>query len=133
MAKEASRVAKRTPISDQLRSRLKVTGKDPDFEYRIVTDKPGRIDMFKEGGWEVVTKDSSEVIGDRRVATPTEEGSAKTVAVGHGEVGILMKIRKEFWEEDQAAKEARTKSELDAIMRKAKSDGLNGEIKLERD
>ena len=133
MAKEATRVAKRTPISDQVRSKLKVTGKDPDYEYRIVTDKPGRLDMFKEGGWEVVTNDNPEVIGDRRVAAPTAEGAAKTVAVGHGDVGVLMKIRREFWDEDQAAKAARTKAELDAIMQKAKSDEFYGEVTLKRD
>ena len=37
---------KRTPING--RNVLTVTGKDPNYVYRIVNDVGGRVDMFKE-------------------------------------------------------------------------------------
>lgn len=122
----------RTPISDGFRSRLNVRGKDSNFEYRIVNDVDGRIEQFKEGGWEVVT-DESVSIGERRITTPSEQGSARTVSVGNGITGVLMKIKREWWEEDQAAKAAKVKNSTDATLEDARKSGDYGSIKVDRD
>ena len=63
------------------RNVLNVTGKDPDFHYRIVNDTGDRVEMFKEQGYEVVT-DNKVKIGERRIANPTQEGSVVSASVG---------------------------------------------------
>lgn len=128
MAKEAPRRT-RTPIHDSFRSRLSVQGKDPNYEYRIVNDTPGRIERFQEGGWEVVTEDNIS-IGERRLGAATELGSAKTVSVGQGTTGVLMKIKREWWDEDQAAKQAKVKQTTEHELQKAKQSGDYGDIKI---
>ena len=86
-----------------VRGRLTVKRKDPDFEYRIVNDDLGRIDQLKERGYEIVTQDTP--VGDNRVATPTKEGSPVQINVGQGKKAYLMRIKKEWYDEDQAAKQ----------------------------
>lgn len=129
MAREAARRS-RTPIHDGFRSRLSVQGKDPNYEYRIVNDTPGRIDKFKEAGYEVV-EDENVTIGDRRLTAPSQQGSAKTVSVGQGITGVLMKIKREWWEEDQAAKHAAAAKAVSTVISDAKSASDYGDIKKE--
>ena len=128
MAKVA-RDNKRTPLTDGFRSRLKVQGKDPNYEYYIVNDTPGRVDDFKAAGWEPVTDDEVR-IGENRVGLPTAEGSVKTVHVGGGQTGVLMKIKKEWWEEDQAAKRKRNIDLTKNQLSEAKQSSDFGDIKL---
>ena len=104
---ESKRQSRRTPISGY-RNPLTVKGKDPEYEYRIVNDVDGRIDDLREVGYEVVT-DSKHKIGDKRVATPTKEGSPITKHVGNGITGVLMRIKKEWFDEDQDAKQQKVK------------------------
>ena len=92
-----------------VRGRLTVKRKDPGFEYRIVNDDVGRIDLLKERGYEIVTQETP--IGDNRVGTPTKEGSPVQINVGQGKKAYLMRIKKEWYDEDQAAKQA----EIDTI------------------
>lgn len=83
---------------------------DPNFNYRVVVDynsKPGRIEKFKKAGYVHVI--SGESMGDDDVMKPKKLGSKVTVPVGNGETGYLMKIPKEYYLEDQAAKEAEIK------------------------
>lgn len=83
---------------------------DPNFNYRVVVDyksKPGRIEKFKKAGYVHVI--SGENMGDDDVMKPKKLGSKVTVPVGNGETGYLMKIPKEYYLEDQAAKEAEIK------------------------
>ncbi len=114
MAKTTERT-KRTPITGQ-RSILGVKGKDPNFHYRIVNDTGDRISQFEEQGYELVT-DTSVKIGDRRVANPTAEGSAVQVSVGGGQKAFLMRIKKEWYEEDQQTKQ-NIVNETEAAMKK---------------
>lgn len=114
----------RTPI-DGIRTRLNVRGKDPDYEYYIVNDVDDRVERHKEAGWEVVT-DKETTIGERRVSAPTAEGSAKTVSVGQGLTGVLMRIKREWWEEDQARKVQATQDTVNATVRDANKSGDYG-------
>lgn len=126
MNKPVSRV-RRTPL--QNRSVLGVRGKEPGFSYRIVNDIGDRIESFKARGYEIV-EDQTVQIGDRRVATPTKEGTPVQVSVGGGTKGYLMRIKDEWYKEDQVAKEAELQ-ELEKSMKPASSD--YGSIKLDRD
>lgn len=115
VAKSPSGRVRRTPVG--VRNVLTVGGKHPDFEYRIVNDEGDRVERFKAAGYDVVS--GNEVtIGDRRINKASAEGSAAQVSVGGGTKAVVMKIKKEWYAEDQAAKlsqieqtEAATKAE----------------------
>lgn len=118
---------KRTPIGS--RNVLTVTGKDPDFEYRIVNDSGDRIQQFLAAGYELVEgKDVS--VGDRRIDSPTAEGTKAQVSVGVGQKAFLMRIRKEFYEEDQLAKAEHVKKLENSI--KNPGSGDYGKVELTR-
>jgi hypothetical protein len=117
MAREAVNRPRRAPV-DGNRSKLAVRGKDPNYEYYIATDKDGRIQDLQDRGWEIV-EDSAVTIGDRRVSRPSEIGSARTVSVGGGDVGYLMRIKREWWEEDQRAKENLARERVAALQDEA--------------
>ena len=97
------RKARRTSISGG-RNILTVSGKDPAYEYRIVNDDGDRVSQFEEMGYEVV-KDQNITVGDRRIANPTKEGSPIQVSVGGGTKAFVMRVPKEFFDEDRAAKD----------------------------
>lgn len=96
------RKPRRTSISGT-RNVLTVSGKEPGFEYRIVNDDGDRISQFEEMGYEVV-RDQNIKVGDRRIASPTKEGSPVQVSVGNGMKAFVMRIPKDWYDEDQAAK-----------------------------
>ena len=113
MAGKAQRT-QRTPLAN--RSVLGIKGKEPGYVYRIVNDTGDRVASFQEQGYEIVT-DSSITIGDRRVGKASADGSPVQVAVGNGIDGYLMRIKEEYYKEDQAYKEQKL-SELEQSMRK---------------
>jgi hypothetical protein len=120
---------KRTPIAG--RNRLSVHNKDDNYVYRIVNDVDDRIDAFKENGWEpVLAKDTK--IGDKRVEGSGPTGSVAEISVGGGTKAVVMRIKREWYEEDQAAKA----KHVDAIEQTMKEDaqrGNYGKIDLTRD
>lgn len=98
---------KRTPVGGP-RNILTVANKDPNYVYRWVLDSQNRIEAFKEGGYEVVTKDME--VGDSAVDKASQLGSAVTYVKGTSTL-VLMRIRREWYDEDQAAKQ----EEIDAL------------------
>lgn len=120
---------KRNPIAG--RNRLSVHNKDDNYVYRIVNDVDDRIDAFKENGWEpVLAKDTK--IGDKRVETSGPTGSVAEISVGNDTKAIVMRIKKEWFEEDQKTKQA----QVDAIEQTMKEDALRdnyGNLSLSRD
>lgn len=102
IAKAPSGRVKRNPVSG--RNVLTVQGKDPNYVYRVVNDDADRVARFLDGGYELVSEDSVKV-GDTRLSTPSAEGSVKQISVGGGKKGYVMRIRKEFYDEDQKAKQ----------------------------
>lgn len=119
---------RRTPINGT-RNILTVRGKEPGYEYRIVNDDGDRVSQFQERGYELVT-DSSVQVGDRRIANPTQEGSAIEVSVGGGKKAFLMRIRKDWYEEDQAAKQAYVNETEAGIKQEAKSIADYGKLEI---
>ena len=115
---EASARPRRTPVAK--RNRLEIKNKEPGYFYRIVNDVDDKVSLLAEQGYEIVT-DSSITIGDRRVGRASQDGSPVQVAVGGGTDGFLMRIKEEFYQEDQAYKEQRLK-ELEQSMRKEATD-----------
>lgn len=117
---EQSSRPRRTPINGS-RNVLTATGKEPGFQYRFVNDEGDRVQQFIEQGYEIVT-DPNIQVGDRRVANPTKEGSPVQTSVGGGTKAFLMRIKDEFYQEDQQAKQAH----VDATVAGLKQDAKNG-------
>jgi len=109
-----------------------ITGdKDPNYVYRFVNDSGSRIDQMKSAGYEIVTDDDL-IVGDSRVNDSTQMGSSKRVISKDGTVQYLMRQKKEFYDEDQAAKQAHN-DEIEQAMKKQAQEGMYGSIKTSRD
>ena len=96
-------------ISYKDRHQLKVKGMDVDnFQYRIVNSDDSRyadrIATMQARGYTICN--SGEQIGDEHGTAASNIGSAAGRPVGGGTKGILMRIPKEFYTEDKAAKQA---------------------------
>ena len=103
--KGSSNRPKRRPMHDGYRNTLSYSDQDPKFVYRVFNDADGRITRGEEAGYEVVR--SSQELGDATVETPSALGSAVSRPVGGGMNGVLMRIPRELYEEDQAEKQNR--------------------------
>lgn len=115
---------RRTPV-EGARDILAVNEQDPNYVYRWVADdpqRPGRIDRLKERGYEVVT-DKVEV-GQKVVDRATRTGSATTRTGGGGIILVLMRIPREWFDEDQKAKQ----DGVDAQETRMKTDIQQGRI-----
>lgn len=108
---------------------LTVEGKEDGYVYRVVNDEGGRVERLKEFGYEVV-QDKDVRVGDRRVANPTAEGSAATVHVGSGLKGVVMRQRKEYYDEDQAEKQRYVEQIEKALRDQAKASADYGKLDL---
>ena len=124
----------RVPVGQ--RNRL-TAPRRPGFKRRFVNIQPGRIEMFEGAGYQTVTDQTYDPdnpgvvkIANRTVgATPL--GSAVVEEVGGGQQAVLMEIREDHYNEDQA-KKARILDEMEAqIKRRPKKDGHYGSVKAE--
>lgn len=114
------------------RNVLTVTGKDPAYEYRVVNDDGDRISQFEEMGYEIV-KDQNIRVGDRRINNPTKEGSPIQASVGGGMKAYVMRIKRDWYEEDQAAKAAKIDETEKGMVREAREKSDYGKITLSKD
>lgn len=121
ITKSPSGRVRRTPIT--VRNRLTVKDKDPNFVYRIVntTDAHGsdRISSFLEHGYELVEQAQ---VGDKRVDISAGLGSVSEFSVGQGKKAVVMRIRKDWYDEDQAAKLAQVNAVEQTMHRDSKAD-----------
>lgn len=108
---------RRTPLN--VRNRLSIKDRDPNYHYRIVNVKDDRVEQFKEQGYEIV---QDTQVGDKRIDSPSVLGSSAEISVGQGMKAVLMRTPKEYFEEDQQMKQAQI-DELEATM---KSDAVKG-------
>lgn len=113
---EKKPVTKRTRRTSAAGARniLTVNDKDPNFFYRWVRNDEGRIQWFKDRGYDVVTQDLE--VGDKTVDSGSKLGSAVTRHGGGSTTLVLMRIPREWFDEDQAAKEAEIAA-VEATMR----------------
>lgn len=129
IAKAPSGRVTRTPIGT--RNVLTVKGKDPNYVYRIVNDKDDRVQQFQEAGY-VIDTDDSIAVGDKRVNAASSVGSTKQLSVGQGTKAFVMKIKREWYEEDQAVKLHQV-NEVERATREKALDGTYGKLELSRD
>lgn len=102
--------------------------KDKDFVYRFVNDTGSRVANFQAAGYELVTSDDLTV-GDNRVLDASDLGSAKRVVSNDGTTSYLMKIKKEWYDEDQATKAAQL-AEQEAAMKQEAVAGMYGKLNI---
>jgi hypothetical protein len=102
--------ATRTPISRQ-RHILTYSEKDPAYVYRFFNDQGDRIQQALAAGYEFIEKGKGEV-GEKRVGTASSVGSHESRPVGGGAVAVLMRIKKEWYDEDQEANLVQVRQQL---------------------
>ena len=118
----------RTPVGT--RKVLTVAGKEAGYEYRVINDSGDRVQEFLDAGYELV--DASSVrVGDKRVNNGTAEGSKAQLSVGQGQKAFVVRIRKEWYDEDQAKKQAHV-NELESATKAKALDGTYGKLEISR-
>jgi hypothetical protein len=126
IAKAPSGRPQRLPVG--FRNRLAVVDQDPNFVYRWVNanlDGGDRISIFEQAGYEKVPKSSSR-IGNGRLSTPGPLGDFETMPGGDGDTLILMRIQRDWYDEDQKVKQVAV-DEKEARQKRT-PDGFYGEI-----
>ena len=97
---------KARPIINGRRDVLSIKNKEPGFVYRIFNANGpkdlARIEDMKEIGYELV--DHPIEVGDRTANTASTLGTAE-VHTGSGTKGLVMRIPKEYYDEDQSLKQ----------------------------
>jgi hypothetical protein len=111
----------RTPIG----TRNKLTAPPREgYVRRFVNDVDGRIQMFEDAGYEAVRAPTQ--VGDPMAGDSSQLGSVVRKPVGGGVDAVLMEIPKEWYDEDQLAKEHRLKEKEKALLSEAKGEGFDG-------
>ncbi len=113
------------------RNILTVKGKDPNYVYRVVNDTDDRIMELQERGY-VVDTDQSVEVGDPRVSSGTPIGTTKQLSVGRGIKAYIMKIKREYYDEDVKEKMDFVDAQESAMKKKA-LDGTYGKLDVTRD
>lgn len=137
---------RRVPVSG-LRDILAVYGKEKDMAYRFVKDSDeggSRIQRFKRGGYEFTDgSDKGKItIGEECVYSSKKSNGTiiryPVEADKHGrpQYLYLMEIRKDWYDEDQAAKQDAIDETENQITAKKDPDsdklGQYGQVKIER-
>ena len=122
MSKEKSlNRPKRTPLG--ARNRLTFGKQDPNFVYRVINDQDDRLQRAQEAGYSFVVSD--EQLGDKRAAEAGGVDSRVSKPVGNGVRGFLMRIPREYYEEDQTTKAERI-NDVEASMKPNAAKGEYG-------
>lgn len=121
---------KPTRIPMGRRNVLKVYGiqDDEEYHYRFFNDVGDRLFQCLEAGYEFVPKDGLQV-GDQSVDSARGTESVVKKGVGMGTVAYLMRIPRDLYNEDQAAKQALVDQSEEGI-RRPKVEGAYGKVEL---
>jgi len=133
-----SQVASARPRRSALarKNRLSVQYKKEGYFDRIVnTSTPAgmqRVLDLQEQGYEIVSKEEAGMIGDKRVDNASALGSAATVSLGRGDIGVLMRQRIDWYREDQGLKQAEVDASEQTMKRDAKKASDYGALDIDR-
>ena len=115
------------PTRDRVRNvfngtqaKLTVNHDIPGYKLHIFNDEPGRIQSALDGGWEFVKPDEVGGVKDSVTSGNTDLGDKVRYLVGSSEKGdglyaYLLKIKQEWYDEDQAEIQKRNDRVDDAI------------------
>jgi hypothetical protein len=123
------------------RDKLTVLGKDPAYEYRWVKDSSEdgyNIRNMQAKNWEFVSSETGVKVGQAEVFTSENVGSIiRRIAGKDGDFLYLMRIYKDWYEDDMAAQEEELRSIETGIARDTGrnpgSDDLYGSVKIGRE
>lgn len=101
-------------------AKLTVNHQIPGYKLHIFNDEPGRIQTAIDGGWEFVQPQEVGGTKDSVTSGNTDLGDKVRFLVGTSEKGdglyaYLLKIKQEWWEEDQNETQKRNDRVDDAI------------------
>jgi hypothetical protein len=89
--------------------------KDPNFEYRFVNDRPGRVQQLTQADdWDVVPSITAESGNETRIADKSS-----------GERAVLLRKPKDFYESDKRS-EQKLLDERDESMRRSAAPSAEG-------
>lgn len=121
---------KRRNIFNGTETKLSVREQIPGYHLHIFTDTGSRVQEALDGGWEFVAPTEIGGVSENVVSRNGDLGERIRYLVnprtgeGTDKFGYLMKIRQEWYEEDQAELQAKN-SRIDAAIRKGKITGEN--------
>lgn len=137
--KEVNEQKKQTDVSSSMRvpvgGRRNVTtvNDTPDgYVDRWVNDVPGRIDRFKQAGYECV---SAASVGDSGVDGTHSESGVVTRDMGKGTTAYLMRQRQDYFASDQKEKQLNVDASEESIRRDVKdklNNGHYGSVAIDR-
>lgn len=120
----------RTPIGAK-RELLNVTDTPDGYVDRIVNDNPGRIETFKRAGYEMVENAS---LGTSNVDGAQASAGVVSKDVGKGVTAYVMRQKKEYYDEDQNAKQQKILDDERGMQKRVdkndSKDGTYGEFKI---
>jgi hypothetical protein len=94
-------------VFNGMNKKLDVISEIPGYQLRIFNDTPGRIERAKLGGWELVTRNEVAHAASNKISDlDNDVGNKVRYIVGVTDqneplYAYLMKIKKEWYEEDQ--------------------------------
>lgn len=112
------------------RNTLTFGNRDDDYVYRVFNDVDGRLQKAETAGYEYVREDAP--LGDPTADGSTALGSVVSKPVGGGKNGVLMRIKREWYEEDQKEKQRSIDETESVLHQKAVEDGHYGKLKINR-
>ena len=120
---------KRRNVFNGTEAKLGVRVQIPGWHLHIFTDTVSRIKDAMDSGYEFVTPDEVGGVSENVVSRNGDLGErirylVNPRAEGSEQFGYLMKIRQEWYEEDQAELQAKN-NKVDATIRKGKITGEN--------
>lgn len=120
---------KRRPVG--LQNRLEILNQDPTRVYRLINEDPARVAQFESAGYRI-----EDVQAYMAGAKKGGKGSStdNMFHAGGGQKQVLVSIEKEFYDEDQALKQAKVDA-IEAQIKNKTADGLQGfygDIKISR-
>jgi len=128
---------KRRNVFNGTEAKLSVRNQIPGFHMHVFTDTGGRIQEALDSGYEFVTPDEVGGVSENVVSRNGDLGVrirylVNPRAEGTEQYGYLMKIRQEWYEEDQAALQAKN-AQIDTSIRQGKITGDNPAFYTPRD
>src|SRR5210317_1616149 len=91
----------RVPMAS--RNRISFDKQEKGYVYRLINDQDDRIKQAQAAGYEFVQGDTK--VGDPKVSEASQMDSRVSKPVGGGITGYLMRIKEDWYTEDQKAKE----------------------------
>lgn len=128
---------KKRNVFNGTEAKISVQTQIPGYHLHVFTDVGGRIQQALDNGYEFVTPDEVGGVSENVVSRNGDLGErirylVNPRAEGSEQYGYLMKIRQEWFEEDQAELQAKNNL-IDASIRKGKITGENPSFYTPRD